>query len=220
MEIWLWMIGMVLLLSAMLFRLLRVHRIFKAYGKMSHYWKDKYLVLWILIILSGAILILITWTCVDSIRLVSSIDYQPNTPVPYFEKHSICSSDTFGIFLAVALSYNGILMVFVVFLAVQTRKIRLSNFKNTKQINVFAATLGVTLTILVPLWLVIDVSKEDNVNGHLIVCSVFLCPAIYCHVFLFLPQVFVTVKNIMAERKVVGRVQLLKRSRQSQFHIP
>lgn len=206
------MIGLVLLLSALLFRLLRVHRIFKAYGKVSHYWKDKYLVMWIFIVSFGAILILTTWTSVDSIRMVLRVDYHQSN-APYFEERLICSCDTLGIWLAIVLSYNGILMVFVVFLAVQTRKIRLSNFKNTKQINIFATIM--TLAILVPIWLVIDVVKEDTVNGHFIVCSVFLCPAIYCQLFLFLPQVFVTAKNILAEGKVVNK-WLVKR--ESQFH--
>ena len=216
-EIWLWMIGLVLLLAALLFRLLRVYRIFQAYGKMSHYWKNKYLVMWICIILSGAVLILTTWASVDLIRMVRRVNYQPNASnsLPYFEERVICSCDTLGIWLAIALSYNGILMLFLVFLAVQTQKIRLSNFKNTKQINIFATTLSMTLAILVPTWLVIDVWKEDAVNGHFIVCFVILCPAIYCHVFLFLPQVFATAKNIMAERKVVDR-RLMRR--ESQFH--
>ena len=215
MEIWLWMIGLVLLLAALLFRLLRVYRIFQAYGKMSHYWKNKYLVMWICIILSGAVLMLTTWASVDLIRMVRRVNYQPNAPLPYFEERVICSCDTLGVWLAIALSYNGILMLFLVFLAVQTRKIRLSNFKNTKQINIFATALSMTLAILVPTWLVIDVWKEDAVNGHFIVCFVILCPAIYCHVFLFLPQLFSTAKNIMAERKVVDR-RLMRR--ESQFH--
>ena len=213
-EIWLWMIGLVLLLAVLLFRLLRIRHIFQAYGKVSIYWRNKYLVMWISIVLSGAILILTTWASTDVIRMVRRTDYQPNATnsLPYFEERVICSCDKLGIWLAIALSYNGILMLFLVFLAVQTRKIRLSNFKNTKQINIFATTLSMTLAILVPTWLVIDVWKEDTVYRHFIVCFVFLCPAIYCHVFLFLPLVFATAKNIVAERKM-GFVR-----KESQFH--
>ena len=210
-EVWLWMIGLTLLFSALLLRLLRINHIFHAYGKVSPYWKDRYMVLWILVICCGAILILTVWTVVDQIKMVPSISYQPNASPPFFEKRAICSCEMFGLWLFLTLSYNGIFVIVIVFLSVQTRKIRLSNFKNTKQINAFILLTCMTLGLLVPLHYVIGMDRNSAL-GHFIVTFAFSCTGVYCQLFVFLPQVFATMKNIILRK---SRRSALKR--ESQF---
>lgn len=222
MQLWLWMIGLTLIFSAMLLRLFRINHIFKAYGKVSSYWKDKYMIMCILTICFGGVLILATWTYVDKIKMVTEIEYQPIATPPFFKSKSVCSCDTLGIWLALTLSYNGILMMLNVFLAVQTRKIKLSNFKNTKQINIFIVLTCMTLSIMVPLWYVMDALYGYNILGHFIICFAFSCTGVYCLIFVFLPRVFVTVKNIRADKTrkniIVSRTNTL-RERESQFSV-
>lgn len=213
-QMWFAMMGLTLIFSALLLRLLRISRIFKAYGKVSPYWKNRYMILCILAICFGVIVILIWWTVADKINVVTTTTYQPRALPPFFEMRSVCN--TVGIGLVLALAYNGILMLINVFLAVQTRKIRLSNFKNTKQINAFIALTCMTLGILVPLWYVIDRVYMYNILGHFIVCFALSCTGVYCQLFVFLPRVFATAVNMKTEKNRGGAKMSRKESQFSQ----
>jgi gamma-aminobutyric acid type B receptor len=207
-QMWLWMIGLTLLFSALMLRLLRVYNIFKAYGRTSHYWKDKYMILYIFLVCCGEVVILVIWTAVDRIQMIGHTEYQPDANPPYFQTITTCSCNMFGVWLALTFSYNGLLMLIIVLLAVKTRKIRLSNFKNTKQINAFIILTCMTLGFLIPLWYVIGIETFSELN-HLIVCFAFSSTGVYCQLLIFLPQVFVTMQN----KFVRGNI----RRRESQF---
>lgn len=219
-QIWLWMIGLMLIFSALLLRLLRIYYIFKAYGKVSSYWKDKYLIMCILSVCFGGVLILITWTAMDMLKMSTTIEYHPNTKPPFFESKSVCSCEKIGVWLALILPYNGILMIIIVLLAVRTRKIRLSNFKNTKQTNAFIVMTCMTLGFLVPLWFLIGAYKY-NILGHFIACFIFSCTGVYCQLFIFLPRVFITLKNMRRDKfdTVVSRT-ITRETQFSRSHVP
>ena len=214
-QTWLGMVGLTLIFSALLLRLLRISRIFKAYGKVSPYWKNRYMILCILAISFGEIIILIVWTVVGEIEVVTTTTYQSYAVPHFFERRSVCS--TLGVGLTVSLVYNGILMLIAVFLAVRTRKIRLSNFKDTKQVNAFIALTCMTLGLLIPLWYVIDGVFMYNILGHFIVCFALSCTGVYCQLFVFLPRVFTTVLHMVAERSRKGGQRTLRR--ESQFSL-
>lgn len=216
-QAWLWMIGLTLLFSALLLRLLRINHFFHAYGKVSPYWKDRYLVLCMLVICCGGILILTVWTIVDKAEMVTTLSYQPNTNPPFFEVKVECSCKTQSLWLFLTLSYNGIFMVVIVLLAVQTRKIRLSNYKNTKQINAFIILTCMTLGLIVPLHYVIGIERYGSFS-HFIVTFAFSCTGVYCQLFIFLPQVFTVMKNIIFRKS--HRIRLRKESQFSRSHIP
>lgn len=219
-QAWLWMIGLTLIFSALLLRLLRIYYIFKAYGKVSSFWKDKYLIMCILTICSGGILILIIWTAVDRLVMSTTIEYHPNTAPPFYESKSVCSCETMGIWLSLILPYNGVLMIVIVLLAVKTRKIRLSNFKNTKQTNSFIVLTCMTLGFLVPLWYLIGAYKY-NILGHFIACYIFSCAGVYCQLFMFLPRVFITMVNIRRDKFDSTMSRTITRETQfSHSHIP
>jgi hypothetical protein len=213
-QMWLAMVGLNLIFSALLLRLFRISRIFKAYGKVSPYWKNKYMILCIMAICLGGIIILILWTTViGKIEVMTTITYQASSVPHFFERRFTCNTLSIG--LVLSLVYNGILMVLIVSLAVQTRKIRLSNFKDTKQINAFITLTCMSLGVLVPLWYVIDEVYKYNILGHFIVSFALSCTGVYCQIFVFLPRVSVTVIHIIAERS--GKLNLM--GRESQFSV-
>ena len=191
-EMWLGSTGMTLIFSALLMRLLRIYNIFKTYGKVSKFWKDRYLILCILVISSGEIFILAMWTITDRIRAVSTTEYQPNASPPYFEIHSICSCNSLGPWFSAVFSYNGILMALIVLMAIQTRKIKRTNFKDTKKTNAFIAITCMSMVILFSLWFILEVALQDYIGGHIIACFGFLCTGIYCQIFIFLPIIIST----------------------------
>ena len=196
-EAWFGMIGLTLIFSALLMKLLRIRQIFKAHGKMSRFWKNKYMMLSILTICSGIVVLLILWTALDKIHIVTITTQQPRAIPPFFDRHSECSNNTVGIWVLIFLAYNGVLMLIIVFVAVQTRKIRLSNFKNTKKINIFLTLTCMTLSILAPLWYTIT----EDVLQHIITCFGLSCTGVYCQVTIFIPRVFITIINLKTGRK-------------------
>lgn len=190
MEVWLVELGIILIFSVLLMRLLRIRQIFRAHGKVGNYWKNEYLMMYIFVICFGGIAILALWITVDKMQVVTTIQYKPSATPPYFESRSVCRCDKLGIWMAILHSYIGILVTLVIFLAVQTRKIRLRRFKDTKKINAFIFTTCITSSILVTLWHVIEVAQNNEVGGHFIVCSALLSTAVYCQLFFFLPLIF------------------------------
>ena len=211
-EAWFGVIGLTLIFSALLIRLLRVSRIFEAYGKLSQFWKDKYMILSICAVCFGEIILLILWTAIDKVHIVSTTTFQSHATSHFFERKSVCNNGALGLWLGLTLSYNGALMFVIVIIAVRTRKIRLSNFKKTKQINIFIMLTCTTLGIFVPLSLL--PAFKNTVLGHFIVCFAISSTAVYCQFFIFLPQVFNTVLKMKAEKKSATSQP---RIRESQF---
>ena len=211
-EMWLGSIGMTLVFSALLMRLLRIYNIFKTYGRVSRYWKDRYLILCVLAICFGEITILFSWTIADRIRKFSTITYKASSTPPYFELHSTCNCNSLGPWLSAVFSYNGVLMGLVVLMAVQTRKIKRSNFKDTKKTNAFIAITCMSVIILLSLWYVMDVALQDYVSGHVIACFAFLCIGIYCQLFIFLPLAVVILTK--TKRKIEKKASV------TSFNIP
>ncbi len=201
MEIWFGSLGMTLVFSALFMRLLRVQRIFKAYGKVHRFWSDKYLILCVLAICLGNAIILSVWAGVDTSKRFTMTRYKSTSLPPHFESLSVCSSVYTWIWLLLISCYIGILMSLIVVMAVQTRKIKLSNFKDTKKINIFITATCTTLVTVVPVWLVLNLALEEFIAGHIFATFALICTGVYCQLFLFLPLVVKVVKKVRIERK-------------------
>ncbi len=199
MEVWFGSTGMNLIFSTLLVRLLRIRKIFKAYGKVSKYWGDKYLILIVLLLCCGGLIILGIWTINDTIRKSTTTEYIFQGKSPYFEIHSICSSRNLGIWLAAAFSYSGIIIAIVASLAIQTRKIKLINFKDTKKVNAYIFLIIITLCILMPMWYIVDTVIGNDIGGHIMITTAFIAVGFLCQLFIFVPRVYATLCNIKAE---------------------
>ena len=210
-EVWFSGIGIDLVLSALLLRLARVRQIFNSFGKVNKLWNDKCLILCVPAICLVDVIILVVWTVTDSNRKLTTTSYKPTTIPPHYESVSFCSSSHWVTWLLLIHSYNGIVMVLVVIMAVLTRKIRLSNFKDTKKINAFVAATSATILLSLPLWFILERELQDFIGGHFVYCFGLACSSVYCQLFIFLPLVVKVVKGKKKTKKATNILQVYER---------
>ena len=82
-----------------------------------------------------------------------------------------------------------------VYLATNTRKIRYSNFKDTKKINLYITVVVVTITVSDLLYILL-VFQGKEVRGAIIESTGFLLVAAYTQLILILPKTLPTVLDI------------------------
>lgn len=186
-ELWLSFYGLTLILASLLFRLLRIDHVFRSYRSTGKYWSDSYLLLYIFVSSLGILLLLLLWEGSNPIYAVSEVVYQSSAVPPYFLEHRHCSSDQFGIWLVICLSWIALLDVVVVFLAIQTRKIEREDFKDTKKVNAFIYSTAFVFVFFIPL------SHIFQAAGYVLLSFLFFCFSYFsivllCEVFLFFPK--------------------------------
>jgi len=138
-----------------------------------------------MLICSGGVLVLILWTATDKMHLETSEMYVPNAQPPYYMATTRCSSTNLGVWLAVAFSYTGVI---VMFLAIQTRHVR-QNFKDTKKVTAYVFTTVIVIAIGFPLWYVLENTQVNSlIGGHIVLMVGFLSVGVLCEFFLFAPE--------------------------------
>ena len=188
-QIWCQSTGFNLIFATQFVKLLRIYHVFSVFRKTSKYWSDQFLLLGVMIICSGGVLILIVWTAIDILHLERSEMYVPNAQPPYYFATTTCSSTNLGIWQAVTFSYTGVIILLVMFLAIQTRHVQLQNFKDTKTVNAYIFTTVIVLAITLPLWYVFNNTRFNSlIVGHLAVMVGFLSVGVFCQLFLFVPK--------------------------------
>ena len=141
-----------------------------------------------MLICSGGVLILILWTAIDRMHLETSEMYVPNAQPPYYMATTRCSSTNLGVWLAVAFSYTGVIILLVMFLAIQTRHVR-QNFKDTKKVTAYIFTTVTVIAIGLPLWCVLENTQVNSlIGGHIVLTVGFLSVGVLCKLFLFAPK--------------------------------
>ena len=185
---WFGFIGFNLIFGTLFVRLLRINHIFRVFQKTSKIWSDQFLFLIVLLICSGMLIILILWTTTDILYLEEKQMYISSAQLSYYRVKRGCSSINLGIWVTTAHAYNGVIILLVIFLAVQTRHIKRRNFKDTKKVNAYIFTVVVILAIAVPLWYIFS-RTQFEVGGHISSVIAYLSIAILCQFFLFAPKV-------------------------------
>lgn len=135
--LWMNSVGFCLIFAPLLVRLMRIHRIFNSMKAMEGEWSDRVLLLWTLLLVSVMVLINALWTATDKLHAKKHEDCDMTTTPPLCKVMYLCYSTYLHFWVLLVLAYVAILMLSVMVLAFRTRKIRLSNFKDTKVINVF-----------------------------------------------------------------------------------
>ena len=188
-DIWFGFIGCNLIIGTLFVKLLRVNHIFRVFQKTSKLWSDQFLFLGVLLICSGILIVLMSWTTIDILHLEETQTYIPSAQPPYYRGTRRCSSRNLGIWVITAHVYNGVIILLVMFLAVQTRHIKRCNFKDTKKVNTYIFTVVAINAIAVPLWYIFSHTQvEFEVGGHISSVIAYLSIAILCQLFLFAPK--------------------------------
>jgi ABC-type branched-subunit amino acid transport system substrate-binding protein len=187
-KIWVSSIGMELILSILLLKLLRIYHIFHAKQMimMSDYWEDKYLVIYALLICAGKVLLLILWNTITPISSKVIREYMSTgNGSPYYWTTTHCV--TSAIWSAGILLYSGVLLFMVVVLAIETRHIKNDPYKDTKKVNAFIFFIVIVLTISIPMWIILEEIEIELAANMFELVTYFSVPLL-CQICLFVPK--------------------------------
>lgn len=181
-------LGINLIFTTVLLRMLRVHRIFSHFGKTGKLWSDKVMTLIIMLVVAGDVVLILVWSLVDTFEAIQIISYQFDANPPFYEIRQFCHSEHLHVWLGILLGKLGILFVIVLALAIKTRKIRRSNFKDTKKVNIYIFLAVLVVTMPMALFFMLK-STNSLLGTYLTLYLVFGLVGLFCQLFLFLPKV-------------------------------
>ena len=164
-SLWFTTLGLDLLLATLFFRLFRVVHIFriKPFKNPSKYLSDKYIILYVLVTCSIKVIMLTIWGIVDLYHSNTVAEYDPTATPPIYRAIKTCSSNEQNVWFIVSYLYSAVLLLFVLFFAIQTRRIRKTAFKDTKKVNLFLSLIIVTQATVFTLKVIF--SEIDNQIG-------------------------------------------------------
>ena len=183
-------VGISLIFSTLLLRMLRIYRIFSYFGKTGKIWSDKVLAVIVLLVIGGDVVLLVVWFTVDPFTVKEHIVYRftDNDRVPYYEVSQYCSSDTIDLWFSLTFGKMAVLFVVVVFLAIKTRRIQKANFKDTKKVNIYIFLTVMIIATLIPVWFLLKETRNEIVMGIVIYLS-FGSVGLLNQLMLFSPKV-------------------------------
>ena len=156
----------------------------------SKLWSDQFLFLGVMLICSGTLIILILWTAVDISHLEETQTYISSAHPSYHRGTRGCHSKNLGIWLIAVFAYNGLIILLVMFLAVQTRHVKRCNFKDTKKVNAYIFTVVAIIAFTLPLWYIFSYTQvKSELGGHIIFVIAYLSIAVFGQVFLFASKI-------------------------------
>ena len=181
-------LGVNIIFTTLLLRLMRIYRVFSYFGKTGKLWSDKFMFLIIVFVIAGDVMLILVWSLVDTFRIIEVVIYHPLTNPPFFEIRQFCHSDHLSVWLGILLGKLGILFVIVLVLAVKTRKISRSNFKDTKKVNAYIFVTVLVVIFPMALYSLLR-ATNNNLGTYLTLYMVFTLVGLLCQLFLFLPKV-------------------------------
>ena len=185
-------IGINLIFSTVLLRMLRVYHIFSYFGKTGKYWSDKCLAIIVLLVIGGDAVLLLIWFFADPFTVIENIIYvykfASNPRTPYYQINQYCSSDKISVWFSLTFGKVGILFAIVLLLAIKTRKIQRANFKDTKKVNIYIFITVLIVATLIPLWFFLKETGNVIWTGVVIYLS-FGLTGLFNQIMLFSPKV-------------------------------
>ena len=182
-------IGINLIFSTLLLRMLRIYRIFSHFGRTGKIWSDKVLVIIVLLIVGGDVVLLLIWFRVDPFTVRGVIQYKYRDTLPHYEIHQYCTSNNIAVWFALTFGKVGVLFVIVLFLAIKTRKIQRENFKDTKKVNIYIFVTVLIIATLIPVWFLL-VGTENVQGTGIVIYIAFGATGLLNQLMLFTPKVF------------------------------
>ena len=184
-------VGINLIFSTLLLRMLRVYHIFSYFGRTGKVWSDKVLSVVVFLIVGGDMVLLLVWFSVDpfTVNEVRRYVYERRDTLPHYEITQYCASDNITVWFSLVFGKMGILFIIVLFLAIKTRKIQRENFKDTKKVNVYIFITVLIIATLIPVWFVLEGTGNVKWTGVMIYAS-FGAIGLLNQLMLFTPKVF------------------------------
>ena len=185
--VWLSITGLSLplILATLLVKMLRVFHIFNLYGKISKMCSDSALLVYVFLLISPCVLVLIFWTAVDpyTARTVAT-EHSTFTQV---EQRCTCKY----LLLWIGLLIINILILITVLLivAVKTRNIRQTHFKDTKKVNAFLFLLVTVIILTLAYWMIFRTIGAKKGYSDITLHLAHIIIVVSCQGFLFAPKV-------------------------------
>ena len=187
-----------LIVATILVKMLRVYRIFTAYKilKQSTHLSDFALLVYTILILSPYIILLILWTAIDPRYRVDSFIEHPG----YIENVVTCHPSDYELtWFVLGIVYLFLLSVAVIAVAIKSRNIRLTQFKDTKKVNILIYLLYIVCFIMFIFWRVF-VDLGLALHSFVILYVGHLLMAFLCQIILFVPKIWPAVQKKIIHR--------------------
>ena len=139
-EFWLQALGLEFIYGTLFIRLLRVYRIFgHTFTLPGKLWFDGPLFFVVLLIVFGIAVLHLLWTTVDPLHTLNEeLDFNP--PYNVVGEVLLCDTkdqNTFFVWYGVHLGYIWMTILLVIIFSALTRKVKIENFKDTTEVNLF-----------------------------------------------------------------------------------
>ena len=148
-EFWFDIIGTLLIYGTLFVRLLRVYRIFfRTFHEPGKFWTDRFLFIMVLVIVSIAAIILLLWSTLDPLKTIDMKVFMDSDEPPFHGEILFCDSHHYFVWTVILYYvYVASVVFFVVVLAILTRKVKIANFKDTKEVSMFVFTSAIAMSV-------------------------------------------------------------------------
>ncbi|XP_077990424.1 gamma-aminobutyric acid type B receptor subunit 2-like [Glandiceps talaboti] len=186
-RMWFLCLGFTLSFGSMFSKTWRVHKIFTNKKVTSVKIRDAHLFGIVVLMLACDLLILMLWTAIDQ-PLVRTTEY-PAYPDPSGRDILIiplvneCKSQHDAVWYAILIGYKGIVLVFGVFLAWETRKVQYSHLNDSRYIGFAVYNVTVMCCVGVPTTMFLNPMQRDLQFILSAVCIIFSTTMTLCIVF-------------------------------------
>ena len=188
-EIYFVAVGVDIILTTLLVKVLRVWRIFALHGRTGRFWKDYSLLCFIGVVVGGKIVLLVIWIAVDSYNLedIDRLVRKDGRSVLYNTVQQ-CQSRDYFVWLGLVYGYSIVIGLILIFVSIMTRKIKQENFKDTKKVSIYTTSCTILAIVCGSLWALLRFSG-DSVGSKLAIGAMYCCLVLFSELFLFLPKI-------------------------------
>ena len=182
-------LGVDLLITTLLAKVLRIWRIFTLHGRTGKVWTDPSLLGFIGIVIAVKIVLLAIWTIVDPYTLTDKKKLVHEDGFgSKFETVQQCESEYYYIWLVLVYGYSTVIGLVLIGASLKTRKIKQDNFKDTKKITIVVTSLIYMALVCGALWGILRLIG-DSIASKLVIGLAYCMVALLSEVFLFLPKI-------------------------------
>ena len=176
----------VIISSTILLRIVRVYKIFTHFGKLSGRWKDKFLLIYIILFCIPYNLIQFVWITIEHLSYTEQVvDVNP----PFVIVFPYCSSENEDLFRFLISVYEVSLSFVILIFAIRTRKIDRKHFKDTKKL-IFMSYCFFIMLPVASLHFKILQHLQFLKGAMLLSISAHLLSSALLFLFLLLPKIF------------------------------
>ena len=182
-------LGIDLLFTTLLAKVLRIWRIFTLHGRTGKVWTDPSLLGFIGIVIAVKIVLLAIWTIVDPYTLTDKekIIYVDGIASKY-EIVQQCESEYYFIWFVVVFGYSAVIGLVLIGASWKTRKVKQENFKDTKKITIVVTSLIYMTLVCGALWGILRLIG-GSIASKLVIGLTYCMATFLSEVFLFLPKI-------------------------------